>query len=219
MSETESRPCYSLDESRSFYVGRRLSYNGALCTVRYHGTLPGTQGEWLGVEWDHAGRGKHDGKHQGKRFFQCRSSEPVAGSFIRPSRPSDEPRSFLDALRFKYGAEDVNSKSLGGEKHSISNGAPIEISGKVVEEVGFDRVRRQQAVLQNLRIVLLDELCLQSITLQIPLSRTVENLQENIFRTCPNIVELDLGWNLIETWGDVADICVPLRKLQVLKVR
>lgn len=53
------------------YTGRRLSYDGALCTVRFIGQVQGTKGEWLGVEWDHDERGKHNGEHGGVRYFEC----------------------------------------------------------------------------------------------------------------------------------------------------
>ncbi|EQL03690.1 Cytoskeleton-associated protein, Gly-rich domain protein [Ophiocordyceps sinensis CO18] len=51
--------------AQSPQVGQRNSYGGALCTVRYIGEVAGTAGAWLGVEWDDATRGKHDGSHKG----------------------------------------------------------------------------------------------------------------------------------------------------------
>jgi dynactin complex subunit len=54
-----------------FYIGKRLSYDGRLCTVRYRGEVQGTKGEWLGVEWDDPTRGKHAGEHQGTKYFAC----------------------------------------------------------------------------------------------------------------------------------------------------
>src|SRR4051794_35383511 len=205
-------------EDSSFHLGQRLSFDGALCTVRYYGTLPGTKGIWLGVEWDDVGRGKHDGTYEGRRYFHCLSSAPKSGSFIRPSRTPDPRRSFLDALRFKYVAEDtdqfVSASPTPRASTSMPNGNVIEISGKVVEEVGFERIRQQQAVLQNLHIVLLDGLCVSGITLTRHDPPTTTAAQEAIAQTCPDIVELDLGWNLLETWRDVADICVPLKRLQ-----
>lgn len=57
--------------STDFYIGKRLSYDGRLCTVRYHGEVQGTKGEWLGVEWDDPTRGKHAGEHQGVKYFEC----------------------------------------------------------------------------------------------------------------------------------------------------
>jgi dynactin complex subunit len=53
------------------YVGRRLSYAGARCTVRYIGQVQGTNGDWLGVEWDDPTKGKHDGSHNGVKYFDC----------------------------------------------------------------------------------------------------------------------------------------------------
>jgi len=57
------------------HVGERLSYDGNICTVRYAGAVDGTTGQWLGVEWDNGARGKHDGRHKGKRYFTC---EPMS---------------------------------------------------------------------------------------------------------------------------------------------
>ena len=55
------------------YLGQRISFDGHLCTVRYIGPIKTTKkGDWLGVEWDDPSRGKHDGSHEGERYFQCR---------------------------------------------------------------------------------------------------------------------------------------------------
>ena len=57
---------------QNFYIGRRISYERNCCTVRYVGPVKGTQGQWLGVEWDDPIRGKHSGEHEGVRYFQCK---------------------------------------------------------------------------------------------------------------------------------------------------
>lgn len=57
--------------AEEYYIGRRLSYDQQLCVVRYVGEVQGTKGAWLGVEWDDASRGKHNGEHQGVRYFEC----------------------------------------------------------------------------------------------------------------------------------------------------
>lgn len=59
--------------SASHRIGQRVSYDGALCTVRFVGDVADTAGTWLGVEWDDATRGKHDGCHKGVRYFSCNS--------------------------------------------------------------------------------------------------------------------------------------------------
>lgn len=54
------------------YLGQRISFDGHLCTVRYIGPVKTTKkGDWLGVEWDDPSRGKHNGSHEGERYFQC----------------------------------------------------------------------------------------------------------------------------------------------------
>jgi dynactin complex subunit len=56
------------------YVGKRLSFDGQLCTVRYLGEVKGTKGEWLGVEWDDPTRGKHSGENGGVKYFECKTT-------------------------------------------------------------------------------------------------------------------------------------------------
>lgn len=196
------------------YIGQRRSYAGALCTVRYIGPLPSTKGDWLGVEWDDVTRGKHDGQYEGKRVFQCLSSSLTAASFIRPSRKNDPERTLLEAIKFKYApsTEVTQSRSPAWATEST-----IEISGKVVEEVGFDKIEKQLSTLTNLKIVLVDELVVSGIAPRGSSREDIQAAQVELAKTCPNIVELDIGWSVIETWQDIVDICAPLKKLKILK--
>ncbi|ERF70687.1 hypothetical protein EPUS_02553 [Endocarpon pusillum Z07020] len=191
----------------SRHPGERLSFSNALCTIRYAGPLPDQKGDWLGVEWDDPERGKHDGLYKGTRLFHTLSSSPNCASFTRATRVPDEPRSFLQALRYKYAEDDLDYAPVG------ANGS-IEISGKVVEEVGFERIRQQQALLHHLKIVILDGLRVRGVGL----GADVERAQEEITSICPNITELDLSRNLFERYKDVAEICAPLKELRVLKI-
>ena len=43
--------------------GERGEIGPERATVRWEGQ-GGDTGEWLGVEWDRGGRGKHDGQHK-----------------------------------------------------------------------------------------------------------------------------------------------------------
>lgn len=201
-----------MDESSS-YIGQRRSYSGALCTIRYCGPLSGTKGEWLGVEWDEPTRGKHDGKHDGQQIFQCLSSSPTAASFVRPSRKPDPERTLFEAIRFKYGRAKKESQGASGDGETSS----IAISGKIVEEVGFDKIQKQLSVLADLRIVLVDELVLFGVARRDATTQEIEDAQHELSKTCPSIAELDVGWNIIETWQDVADMCRPFKKLKILK--
>ena len=49
---------------------------------RYIGPVKGQEGTWVGVEWDDATRGKHDGSTGGVQYFSCVSGT-TSGSFVR----------------------------------------------------------------------------------------------------------------------------------------
>ncbi|KAI9700184.1 MAG: hypothetical protein M1820_006852 [Bogoriella megaspora] len=206
-------------------IGTRCSYNGHLCTVRYIGEVKGTQGAWLGIEWDDPTRGKHSGKHGNKGL----SKSPSAGSFVRPNRPTDQRRTFLEALNAKYVSEDINTRhgSIDAtlpasiQENNFQH-SPVMISGKVAEEVGFDKVRRQLSNLQELRIVILDgmKVSLRSDRPYGATSRTdrTGNETEKIGNTCPKITELDLSRNLFQEWTEIFRICDQLSYLKALRL-
>jgi dynactin complex subunit len=52
-------------------VGQRVAVDGQHATVAFVGAVPPTAGEWLGVIWDDPARGKHDGTHEGTRYFDA----------------------------------------------------------------------------------------------------------------------------------------------------
>jgi hypothetical protein len=101
----------------------------------------------------------------------------------------------------------------------------IRISGKEVEEVGFEKIRKQLAELHELRIVLLDGLCIRR-----PVDEATKRAwreygggteyvpPSDIFEVCPKITELDLSRNLFEEWADIVSICEQLKNLKSLRV-
>ncbi|KAF3932314.1 hypothetical protein ABW19_dt0207700 [Dactylella cylindrospora] len=151
-----------------FYINQRLSYDSQLCTVRYIGEVKGTKGEWLGVEWDDASRGKHSGANNGVKYFECKVEG--AGSFVRPNRPHDPIRSFLAGLKQKYV---TNIEESGVSK-------PIEFGTKIAEEVGFEKVSKKFSELDTLQRVLLDYMCI----------KTCDEDSDEITSTCPSMVSL-----------------------------
>jgi len=206
-----------------YHVSQRLSFDSHLCTVRYIGPVQGTQKDWLGVEWDDPTRGKHDGEHQRVRYFSCknfiimdykesllmlmqilgRSNSKTAASFVRPTRTPDPVHSLTEAVREKYASEIVDGRDV------LHTEAQIEISGKIVEKVGFDKIRKQLAQLQDLKIVIVDGLCISY----------AEKAQGSIRETCPKIVELDLSRNLFESCEEIIKICHELDNLRVLRLK
>lgn len=205
----------------SHCVGRRLSFDGALCTVRYIGEVAGTNGTWLGVEWDDATRGKHDGSHKGTRYFTCMpfrgtissavlstnhwrlgiSKSHTAASFVRPKRPADKPQSFIGALHEKYASD--------GD--GVDPDAGVVIFGtKVAQEMGFDKIRRKLAQVEDLTVVILDGLRVASAR---------DDNEPAIAERCPSITQLDLGRNLFESLAPVVEICGELQNLRTLRLR
>ncbi|KAK7988584.1 3-alpha-(or 20-beta)-hydroxysteroid dehydrogenase [Apiospora arundinis] len=178
-------------------VGDRLSYDGAVCTVRYIGEVAGTTGNWIGVEWDDATRGKHDGSHKGQRYFTCKSKSPTAASFVRPTRTAEPPRSFVAALKEKYTAE------------IATGGIEIRFSGKLAEEVGFEKIRRKQADLAELKHAILDGT---------RVAHAYDEGDERIRDTCPKVINLELSRNLFTHMGTVAGICSELPGLRNLRL-
>ncbi|KAK3341231.1 hypothetical protein B0T25DRAFT_573635 [Lasiosphaeria hispida] len=186
-------------------IGQRRSYDGALCTVGYIGEVAGTTGSWLGVEWDDASRGKHDGQHKGLRYFSCKSKSPTAASFIRPSRPVDAPQTFVSALQLKYVGDPAAEDRPEPHKQ-------IVISGKVAQEIGFDKIRREQAQLAELKIIILDGS-------RVAYASHPSGDQQSISQVCPKVTELDLSRNLFNRFGTVVEICSELGGLNALRVR
>ena len=53
-------------------------------------------GVWLGVEWDMPSRGKHNGTHDGVKYFTCHVEG--SGSFLRPKK-ADLGTTFVEAVK------------------------------------------------------------------------------------------------------------------------
>lgn len=133
---------------------------------------------------------------------------------MRPDRPADRPRTFLGALRHKYAEEDTTEEKIGDfsslkAAYIVGRKQPIRISGKEAEEVGFDKIRRQQSKLDELKIVLLDGLCVSQLS---------SGDGTEIQKICPLIAELDLSRNLFEELAEVAYICCNLKRLRELRI-
>lgn len=115
----------------------------------------------------------------------------------------DKEQSFLEAVQAKY-APETPTKSADPSNQ-------IEISGKVVEEVGFDKIREQQSQLHELKIVLVDGMRIKEAQYE-------PRIHLEISLVCPKIVELDLSRNLFEKFHQIADTIrqlVDLRKLRL----
>lgn len=58
------------DHKNPIRIGQRASVGAHYGVVRYIGPIPDTDSAvWVGVEWDDSTRGKHNGVHNGVRYF------------------------------------------------------------------------------------------------------------------------------------------------------
>lgn len=112
----------------------------------------------------------------------------------------------LEAVQEKYASE------VTADQTPISSGPQIIISGKVAEEIGFDKIRQQQARLNELKIVILDGLRIDRAS--------DPSLQEKSIRdVCPKVVDLDLSRNLFTSLEEVVGICSQLEVLRGLRLK
>lgn len=105
-------------------------------------------------------------------------------------------------MKSKYASE-----STAGDNDEL-----VRISGKDVEEVGFERIRQQQAELRNLRVILLDGMCIG----RKDRAESPASVADGVAETCPSCEELDISRNLFEDWSEILEILAQLPKLKRL---
>jgi hypothetical protein len=101
---------------------------------------------------------------------------PGNASFIRTTRRPDDTLSFLEGLRRKYTTADDPP-----DAHAVLS----LTANKVFEEVGFEKIQKKLGQLKELKIVILDGLCLARA-----------DAAGEIAETCPS--EFDF-WSFL--WG------------------
>ncbi|KAK5737546.1 hypothetical protein LTR17_006593 [Elasticomyces elasticus] len=185
------------DMTTDYRAGQRFSLKGQTLTIRYVGSVHGKSGDWLGVEWDDVSRGKHNGVHEGKNYFDCLSSSPTCASFLRPKQTWDPHRTFTEALREKYVARTKPTES-----------EVIYFASKQAEEVGFDKFAKRQAELRGIHVLVLDRMCMRH--------SSNDSDVDTITSVCQEITDLDIGGNLLESLSEVHDLCRRLPKLRSL---
>lgn len=105
---------------------------------------------------------------------------------------------------------------------AVKPNQPIRFNGKIAEEVGFDKIRKQLAQLEELKYVILDGMRMWRPEVR-QVSRSHSDLEwphgaTDIGSACPKTYELDLSRNLFEEWREVAAICEQLDRMRSLRV-
>lgn len=112
------------------------------------------------------------------------------------------PVNFVEAVHQKYASE---------VERPVDEAARAEImmpGNKLAQEIGFEKIRVQLAQLHELKIVLVDGMCIHC----------AESDGQKIRDTCPKIVDLDLSRNLFESGAQIVEICRQLERLKSLRL-
>ncbi|CAH9122536.1 unnamed protein product [Cuscuta epithymum] len=186
--------------SPEFRVGQRVHYSGdshRTGSVKYIGPVKGYTGTWIGVDWDD-GNGKHDGCHNGLRYFEASSS--TSASFVRPNNLS-AGISLLHAVELRYGT--ASSKEDEDEMYVFS------ASNKrvTVQLLGKEEIQNKLSHFEELKSASLSYLGVG-----------YAGDPHHITTTIPNVKELVLTGNLLSEWEDVGVICTTLHALEVLNL-
>ncbi|TPX40833.1 hypothetical protein SeLEV6574_g06383, partial [Synchytrium endobioticum] len=189
-------------------IGLRVDVEGQLGTIRFHGsispslTLPPTSSRskpdtlWYGIEWDDPSRGKHSGTHNGIKYFITK--HPNAGSFIKPSSKIKFGRSYLAAVQTKYIFNDEDELANMGDW-----------GGKVVEAIGWEKIKRKQKTLSWLQEVNVSGLQISGIG---------NDTEEAVRESSKSLWELDMSRNLFRTISEVGVLTRCMSKLEVLRL-
>ena len=189
---------------------------GFVGSVRYVGTVISSRNPhaiWVGVEWDDATRGKHDGmvaNADGKeeRYFMCVDGyDSTRGSFVKPHKVTSGETCLTSASE-KYGSGE--SKSAASEKgvdittnHSFATMSGVEVP---VELVGMDMVKDWQALSK-----------LVTVSLQGSDAATAGDKGE-LRAAFPKVKELNMGNTLVSNWENVSSIAAELPRLESLNL-
>lgn len=128
----------------------------------------------------------------------------TSGSFIRPGKVKFGI-SCPQAIKMRYGL--IDDELAGIDRDEVSS-LKREMNAPFLDLVGFSKVNKKQSKFDQLKIVWLREQCVSDA-----------GRPDELKKLCPNLEELDISKNLINSWKIVADICFQLHSLIRLNVR
>ena len=133
---------------------------------RYVGPVCGQTGTWVGIEWDDSNRGKHDGKHDGERYFECKrkgkEEETKRASFVRVQKVAPGT-DFVSAAKEKY---EFESQDAQLEKRLVFGGKAKKTDENEEEDVTIELKTKLslQKKLNELERILLPNARLERVT-------------------------------------------------------
>lgn len=175
-------------------------------TLRYVGPVAG--GTYAGIDWDSPTRGKHDGIHDGKRYFSAR--EATSGSFLKLPPGAKGPRIDLGKGRALHcGLPFLTCVKQKYAEHSDADAVdPGSWGGKVVELIGWDKVARKQA-----RLDALTEVSVAGLDCIAGSDEDIERIGEEL----PRVAELDVSRTLFPSLDSLGLVVARLPSLESLR--
>ncbi|KAK3281521.1 hypothetical protein CYMTET_10688, partial [Cymbomonas tetramitiformis] len=196
-----------MKSGESLQIGQRVcTEDGALATVRYVGPVEGTKHEWAGVEWDDPSRGKHDGSHGGKRYFECAGVGESCASFVRFHKILAGV-TFMDAMKNKYQAQSKGTSVENAAAENMYIDAGNTGRRVDVQLVGKQDILEKQSKLDELVSVYLPDSCVDTA-----------GPRGEISGEAGKISELDISGNLFEDWSAIQRFNEELPALEHLEV-
>ena len=176
------------------YYGH-VRYVGPVCTAK------NPYFNYVGVEWDVAGRGKHDGAvktEQGyERYFDC---EMGKGSFVKPNKTS-AMHYVLNAMKSRY-------EHGGQEEEVISKVDTLKGKTKPITLIGMDKVAAWH------KLDTISQVSLEGFNVGKAYGKDEE--AGVVSAQCPRVSELNLRKTMFGNWDDVAKLGRELSKLKIL---
>ncbi|RMZ96709.1 tubulin-specific chaperone E [Brachionus plicatilis] len=171
-------------------IGKVVFFNYSAGIIKYVGPLTENSEFWYGIEWRDSSRGKHDGSYKGKKYFTTRHQ--TGGSFVKPSKV-DFGIGIWKALEEKY----------------LDNNGSMKKTNETDEN--------EDSLLYNNFDAKKTGLHIKCITLTQSRISSVEGL-ENVSNFFPNLIEIHLDDNLLNSWSQIFAIVDHLKKLKILNV-
>lgn len=180
----------------SVVIGSRVEHDGHRGTVMWVGEVPPAKGTWYGVDWDDSSRGKHDGSHNGVKYFD--TTHPTSGSFVRPAKVNSGV-TFETAVRGRY----QNDTTIESE---VTEQLQREINARFVEVVGMEKIGKKQSVLEELGTAVLTGWNIWGTD------------ETDLMALLPKLHSVEVSYCLLPSWTSVAEITRQLPSLRFLNI-
>lgn len=180
----------------SVVIGSRVEHDSHHGTVQWVGEVPPAKGTWYGVDWDDPSRGKHNGSHNGVKYFN--TTHPTSGSFVRPSKVNTGV-TFEMAVRGRY----QDDTTIASE---VTKQLQREINARFVEVVGMEKIGKKQSVLQDLGTAVLTGFKIWGTD------------DTDLTTLLPRLHTVDISYSLLSSWQSVAEITRQLPSLRFLNI-